>query len=65
MAYADGKLKLLSQQRGERSQLENQIDTEHTNELSKLRNEIQTQTEAELKGVESNIQTRLPQDGGY
>ena len=36
VAYASGRLKLVSQQRQERSTLENEVDIEHTNELTKL-----------------------------
>ena len=36
VAYASGRLKLVSQQRQARGTLENEIDIEHTDELTKL-----------------------------
>jgi hypothetical protein len=53
----------LSQQRVERANLENEIDTENTGELTKLRSEIAIQTEGELRGVAENLKTRINQDG--
>ena len=63
VAYASGRLKLISQQRQERSALENKIDVEHTDELTKLRNEVASQTEFELKTLETNLKAKLPPSG--
>ncbi|XP_053407084.1 trichohyalin-like isoform X2 [Mercenaria mercenaria] len=62
ITYADGRLKLLSQQRVERSNLENEVDTENTNELIKLRSEIAVQTEGELRGVADHLKMKISQD---
>lgn len=59
MAYADGRLKLLSQQRVERATLESEIDSENMNELTNLRNEIAIQTENELRAIGDNFRTTL------
>jgi len=59
MAYADGRLKLVSQQRVERSDLENEIDTDNAQQLAKLRGEMATQTEEELRKVSSQLAVKI------
>lgn len=61
--YAEGRLKLLSQQRVEKSVLENEIDSENTNELIKLRTEIAIQTENELRNVSDGLKNKMGGDG--
>lgn len=63
MKYAEGRLKFLSKQRDERNNLENELDSQHTEELTKLRSEISVQTENELRGVSDNLKLKLPTDG--
>ncbi|XP_052773636.1 trichohyalin-like isoform X2 [Mya arenaria] len=62
LTYADGRLKLLSQQRVERNNLENEIDTSNTQELTKMRSEMCTQTEQELRHVADHLKEKLDPD---
>ncbi|XP_052251546.1 trichohyalin-like isoform X1 [Dreissena polymorpha] len=59
VTYADGRLKLLSQQRVEKANLENEIDNENIEQLAKLRSEIATQTESDLRNVNTHLLEKL------
>ncbi|KAK3595846.1 hypothetical protein CHS0354_014668 [Potamilus streckersoni] len=60
--YAEERLKILSQQRIEKNNIENELDEEHAQELTTLRKEIETQTEDELKKAETRLREKLPSD---
>ncbi|KAL3864064.1 hypothetical protein ACJMK2_005770 [Sinanodonta woodiana] len=60
--YAEERLKILSQQRVEKNNIENELDEEHAQELMILRKEIETQTEDELKKAETRLREKLPND---
>ena len=64
-AYADGRLKLLSQQRVERATLDSEMDTENLNQLSEIRKTIALQTETDLRAIGSNLRSSMTGDGKY
>ena len=63
MSYAEGLLKLKSQQRLEQANLENQLDGEHAKQLAQLREQLAEGAEGKLSEVERETIQRLQAEG--
>ena len=65
ISQLEEKQQLISHQRAEHAEIENEIDTENAEELKELRGEIMVKTKEELVQEKQSIVERLKQNGEF